>query len=286
MKVLILGVNGMLGFTLLNYLNTKKKINLFGTIRNKKFNTSKFSNKIYKNLNVKNFDLLEKKIKILAPDVLINCIGIVKSEVKKSNMKNVITINTKLPNFLNKISNKYKFRFLHISTDCVFSGNKKEYSERNIPDPVDLYGNSKLKGEFSSKKNLVIRTSLIGHEIKHKRGLLEWFLKQKLSVNGFSKAFFSGLTVLELSKIIYKKILFNYKLKGLYHVSGNRIDKYNLLKKIKKIYNKKIDINKNDKFKIDRSLDSSKFRKMTNYKIKSWDKMIKENRIYFKKYGK
>ena len=135
MKVLILGVNGMLGFTLLNYLNTKKNINLFGTIRNKKFNTSKFSNKIYKNLNVKNFDLLEKKIKILAPDILINCIGIVKSEVKKSNMKNVITINTKLPNFLNKISNKYKFRFIHISTDCVFSGKKKKIFRKKFSGP-------------------------------------------------------------------------------------------------------------------------------------------------------
>ena len=286
MKVLILGVNGMLGFTLLNYLNGKKKVNLFGTVRSKNFNTSKFSNKIYKNINAKNFNILEKKIKTLAPDILINCIGIVKSEVKKSKRKNVIVINTKLPNFLNKISYKYNFRLLHISTDCVFSGKKKEYSERNLADPVDLYGESKLKGEFSSKKNIVIRTSIIGHEIKHKRGLLEWFLKQKLHVNGFSKAFFSGLTTLELSKIIYKKILFNYKLKGLYHISGNRINKYNLLKKIKKIYNKKIDINKDDQFKIDRSLDCFKFRKMTNYKIKSWDKMINENRIYFKKIWK
>ena len=133
---------------------------------------------------------------------------------------------------------------------------------------------------------MLIRTSIIGHETKNKRGLLEWFLKQKKSVNGFSKVYFSGLTTLELSKIIYDKVLFNKKLIGLYHISGKRINKYNLLKKINKIYNKKIKIKKVNKFTIDRSLDCSKFKKKTSYKQKNWDKMIIENKINFYRYAK
>ena len=284
MKVLILGASGMLGFTLFNYLNTKKNITLFGTVRNKSSNKI-LLNKIYKHIDVKNFSLLEEKIKKISPNVVINCVGIVKSEVEK-NVKNVIKVNAKLPKFLNKITEKHNFRLLHISTDCVFSGQKRNYSEKNYPDPIDLYGKSKLMGEFNSIKNIVIRTSIIGHETKHKRGLLEWFLKQKSPISGFSKAYFSGLTTLELSKIIYKKILFNTKLTGLYHISGKRINKYNLLKKISKEYRKDIEIIKNNQFKIDRSLNSSKFIKKTDYKKKSWDKMIKENKINFFKYAK
>lgn len=285
MKVLILGVNGMLGFTLLNHLNTKKNIFLSGTTKDKKFNKN-LPNKIYKDINAENFSLLKKKIKLITPDVVINCIGIVRSEVKKNNIKKVIKINAELPNFLNQISNRYNFRLVHISTDCVFSGKKGGYLEKNLPDPTDFYGKSKLMGEFNSNNNIIIRTSIIGHETKHKRGLLEWFLKQKSSVSGFSRAYFSGLTTLELSKIIFEKILFNNELTGLYHVSGKRINKYNLLKKIKKIYNKKIEIKKDTKFKIDRSLDCTKLKKRTNYKIKSWDKMIKDNKINFYKYAK
>ena len=132
MKVLILGFNGMLGFTLFNYLNTKKNITLFGTVRNKSSNKI-LLNKIYKHIDVKNFSLLEEKIKKISPNVVINCVGIVKSEVEK-NVKNVIKVNAKLPKFLNKITEKHNFRLLHISTDCVFSGQKRNYSEKNYPD--------------------------------------------------------------------------------------------------------------------------------------------------------
>jgi dTDP-4-dehydrorhamnose reductase len=284
MKVLILGAGGMLGFTLLNYLNTKKNITLFGTIRNKSLNKN-LARKILNDVDAKKFSLLAIKIGKISPDVVINCVGIVKSEVE-DNVKNVTKINSKLPNFLNKLSKKLSFRLLHISTDCVFSGKKYKYSEKNLPDPIDFYGKSKLMGEFKSNKNIVIRTSIIGHEIKHKRGLLEWFLKQNSTISGYSKAYFSGLTTLELSKIIYEKFLFNIDLTGLYHISGKRINKYTLLKKISKIYNKNTPIKKDNTFKIDRSLNSSKFIKRTNYKKKSWDKMIKENKINFFKYAK
>ena len=287
MRVLVLGSSGMLGFTLFNYLNSKKNIYVAGTIKNNRTSKikKKFPNAII-SLDASNFKLIKKKINHFSPNVVINCIGIVKSEVKNYKSKYIYKINSKLPNYLNNISKKLNFRLLHISSDCVFSGIKRNYREKNIPDPIDVYGKSKLLGEFKSTKNLVIRTSIIGHEINNKRGLLEWFLKQKYSINGFNKAYFSGLTTLELSKLIYNKILFQKKLFGLYHLSGIRINKYNLLRKIKKIYKKRIKILKDNNFVIDRSLDSSKFKKKTGYRKKTWDKMIIENKINFNNYAK
>lgn len=272
----------MLGFTLFNYLNSKKNLKVFGTIRKK---VSKQKN-IFTNIDVKNFKLLKKKISEISPNLIINCIGIVKSEVKNISKNQVIKINSELPNYLNKVSKKLNFKLVHISTDCVFSGKNKINSEKSVAKPLDLYGKSKLAGEFKSDTNIVIRTSIIGHEIEYKRGLLEWFLKQEGLIFGFSKAFFSGLTTLELSKIIFEKIMFNKELSGTYHISGKKINKYNLLKKIKKIYNKKINIKKENKFSINRSLDSTRFTLQTGYVKKNWDIMILENKRFFFKYAK
>ena len=136
MKILILGANGMLGFTLFNYLKTKKKLKVFGTIRKK---VSKQKN-IFTKIDIKDFKLLKKKILEISPDVIINCIGIVKSEVKNISKYQVIKINSKLPNYLNKISSKLNFKLVHISTDCVFSGKNKINSEKSVTKPLDLYG--------------------------------------------------------------------------------------------------------------------------------------------------
>ncbi len=282
MKILILGSNGMLGSTLYKYLKYKKNIHVLGTSRESKRIRGQDKNIILK-FDVNFLKSLEKKIRTISPDIIINCIGIVKSEVIKHKSTYVYKINSKLPKFLNYISKKNNFKLIHISTDCVFSGLKKNYSEKHKPDPKDLYGKSKLNGEFSSRKNLVIRTSIIGHEINNKRGLLEWFPKQKKDVYGYKNAYFSGLTTYEISKIIYNKILFNKKIFGLYHISGNKISKYKLLQKIKKIYKLKLNLIKENYFIIDRSLDCSKFLKRTGYKKVNWNKMIKENKIFFQK---
>ncbi len=282
MKILILGSNGMLGSTLYKYFKYKKNIHVLGTSRNSKIIRGQDKNIILK-FEIDFLRSLETKIRKISPNVIINCIGIVKSEVSKHKSTYVYKINSKLPKFLNDISTKNNFKLIHISTDCVFSGLRKNYSEKHKPDPKDLYGKSKLNGEFSSTKNLVIRTSIIGHELNNKRGLLEWFLKQKKEVYGYENAYFSGLTTYELSKIIYNKILFNKKIFGLYHISGNKISKYRLLQKIKKIYKLNLKLNKENNFIIDRSLDCSKFIKKTGYKKVDWNKMIKENKIFFQK---
>ena len=167
-----------------------------------------------------------------------------------------------------------------MSSDCVFSGEKGFYSERDIPDPVDIYGKSKLLGELDFQNSITIRKSVIGHEYNSNNGLLEWFLKQEGKVKGYKKAIFSGITVLELAKIIDMYIIPNPNLRGLFHVSGQSISKYNLLKIIASEYKKIIDIIPNEEVKIDRSLNSTKFNKITGYQSKPWPKLIKSMAKY------
>ena len=276
-KILILGANGLIGNGITKYLFSKK-VNLIAAVRTKK---NKFSKNInfyyYKNLeDIKSFKNIEKIIKLFNPDFVINCAGITK-HIKKNNNK---ILNIELPKFIIKIKKKYKFRFIHITTDCVFDGKKGDYKESYITNAKDKYGNSKAIADkflIKSGKAIILRTSTLGFEINSKNGLLEWFLSKKKMCYGFKNAYFSGLTSLELAKIIYKFVLNKQLIKrGLYNLSGPKINKFELLNIIKNIYKKNIDILEENQFRIDRSLNSNKFIKLTKYKKKSWKKMFLE----------
>ena len=268
MKILILGSSGLLGNTLRIFLKAKK-INPF-FISKKKSNNRNFYLKNFKNLKK-----LEKIIKIINPQYIINCIGVThhhKSYLKKNETE---FINSNFPLFLSKLCLKQKIYFLHISTDCVFSGNSGNYSEKSRKSPTGYYGLTKSKGEVKNLYTSTIRTSFIGPEIKSNNQLLNWFLMQKKEINGFDKAFFSGLTSLELSKIIYIYFLkINYFYNQILNIGGPKISKYELLILIRKVFKKKTIINKYSKFKIDRSLNSNKFKKISKYKQKSWIVML------------
>ena len=151
-----------------------------------------------------------------------------------------------------KINN---IRLIHFSTDCVLGGKKGNYEITDKPDPLDFYGESKLKGEVLDKNCLTIRTSIIGHEIDSKTGLLEWFLTQKRSCLGFKNAYFSGLTTYEIYKFLNKII--NSKNFRIFHLSSRKISKYDLLNKIKKTYAIFTLIKKDMSFNIDRSLSKN-----------------------------
>lgn len=282
-KILILGATGMLGHTLMIHLSQNKKIKVFGTVRKfeliKKY--KKFNNKLIK-LDASNFSNLEKCIKKINPDYVINCVGIIKQKFTSSMKKKIYLINSILPNFLNFLSLKNNFNLIHISTDCVFDGKSGNYDEKKKPNALDVYGLSKFKGEVFSAKTLTLRTSIIGHELGTNLSFMEWFLKSKGSVQGYKKAFFSGLTTLQLSKFI-EKILFKKFESGLFNSGGDKISKFDLLLKIKEIYYKDISIYSTNNFKIDRSLNSLKFYNHFNFKKRSWKKMLKElNQFYLK----
>jgi dTDP-4-dehydrorhamnose reductase len=278
-KILIIGGSGMLGSELLYFFSQKNFYEVYATFRNiKKIKNYEFLKncKIFEEIDVNNNVLMETIIKKIKPNIVINCVGIIKQNLNINNLKNVFLLNSIFPRYLSHLSKKYKFRFIHFSTDCVFSGKKGNYNENDFSDAIDSYGVSKFLGEDITGNNLIIRTSIIGHELKSSKSLLEWFLLQKTSVKGYVKAYFSGFTTNELARILQKYILANKELKGLFHLSSKPICKYNLLRIIKKVYKKKIKIIKNKDIVIDRTLDSTKFKKITKFKPRSWDIMIKD----------
>ena len=176
---------------------------------------------------------------------------------------------------LKEICAEIKSRLILFSSDCVFSGEKGFYSEKDNPDPTDIYGKSKLLGELDNENIITIRKSVIGHELDSKKGLLEWFLNQEGSVEGYKEAIFSGLTVLELARIIDMYILPNKDIKGIIHLSGDPISKYDLLKIIANQYKKIINIEPNEEIKTDRSLNSEYFKNLTGYKSDPWPLLVK-----------
>jgi len=268
MTILILGSNGILSGTLKNYL-INKKIKFFTLSREKKSKQNYFLR------NFSNFNELEIKIKKIKPKYIINCIGITKFNNSYNNKTKCNEINKDLPKFLSNLCLKNKIYFTHISTDCVFKGDKGNYKDNSHKDSKEHYGLSKNLGEVKNKYSATLRTSFIGPEINSNKQLLNWFLSQSNSVNGFTKAYFTGITSLELSKIIHnfyikKNIFYN----RIVNIGGIKISKYEVLKIISSVFKKKIIINKYDYFLIDRSLNVNYFIKISKYKIKSWRLML------------
>ncbi|MDC1079937.1 SDR family oxidoreductase [Candidatus Pelagibacter sp.] len=273
-KILILGSAGMLGHQLYNFFNNKNYLVQGICRRNKSVPNKFFKNKQFLNLDLEKFDLLENTIHKYRPDFIINCAGVIKQKSYLYDKNKIFLINACLPNYLRILSKKLKYKLIHISTDCVYDGKKGNYKEDDFLNSTDDYGLSKALGEVFSDNCITLRTSIIGHELNQCNGLLEWFLKQK-KVYGFKKAFFSGLTTLELSKVI-EKLLKKKINNGIYNVASKKISKYELLVLINKIYDKNITILPSNKLKIDRSLNGKLFEKKTNIKISSWKKMIVE----------
>jgi len=273
-KILILGTTGMLGSEMYKFFARDKKFQIFKM--NRKY--SKNSIKI----NIEDQDDLINKIKLINPDFVINCIGWIKQKYVSGKMPYII--NSQLPLFLSQLSLILKFKLIHISTDCVFTGKKGNYLDNDKKDAEDLYGLSKNLGEVKNLNTTTLRTSIIGFENGLKKyGLLEWFLSQKINVKGFDKVLFSGLTTLELSKII-KRYIFNKKLyNNILNVSSKPISKFELLKLIKITFNKDVRITKCTKIKLNRTLNSKKFKKITSYKCPSWKKMLNEMHVVYKK---
>jgi len=279
-NIMIIGSTGMLGSQITSYFCKIKDYNIICVIKNKKkfsllkIKHDKLNVKVCNLVDIKKLEKLVKKNKL---DYLINCVGMVKQIMNSDNRKLTYFLNVTIPKKLSKLASSQNFKLIHFSTDCVFSGTKGNYSEKNKPDCKDFYGITKLKGEVKSNNTINLRTSIIGHELNTKIGLLEWFLDSKKKVYGFKNTIFSGLTTLEIAKFLDTYIIRKNKIKsGLFHLSSKPINKFSLLKIISKIYNKNILITPENSIKCDRSLNSSKLKKIVKYKSKSWQKMLIE----------
>jgi dTDP-4-dehydrorhamnose reductase len=280
MKILILGSSGLLGNTLTKYFFQNNSFQTFGTLRDFSkiyFFREKYHRNFIEFSNILDFVELEKKIRDIKPNVIINCLGLTNKQriVNFDLVQQYIKINSLFPHKLCEICSRHSVRLIHFSSDCVFSGLKGFYNENDFADPIDIYGKSKLMGELNYKNSITIRKSVIGHEITSKNGLLEWFLNQRNDVEGYKKVFFSGLTVLELGKIIVDYILPRNNLNGLFNIAGQTISKFQLLKIIADVYQKPIEIIPNELINIDRSLDASKFNKLTGYESQPWPELVK-----------
>jgi dTDP-4-dehydrorhamnose reductase len=225
-------------------------------------------------VDVENLDSLVRLFTNHRPSVVINCVGIIKQHSDAEDPHTAISINSMLPHRLHQLCKLIKARLIHISTDCVFSGSKGMYAEKDFPDANDVYGRTKLLGEVSGEHAITIRTSLIGHEINSNKSLINWFLSQENNVQGYRNAIFSGLPTVEIARIIDRHVIPNPGLEGVIHVSAEPIDKYSLLCLVKRIYGKKIDIKKNSDLIIDRSLDSTLFRGLTGYRPPDWETLV------------
>ena len=289
MKLLILGATGMVGNSLYRYLSSHQLFDVYGTMRSTD-KLSFFPENLRKNIilytDIHNISELEKIINNIKPDIVINCIGLIKQLPAASDIKNAVYINAYYPHLLADITIENNARLIHISTDCVFSGHNflNPYTEDNISNAEDLYGKTKYLGEVVRKNSLTLRTSFIGKELGEHISLLDWFLSQKSEVRGYKKAIFSGVTTYEFAKFIEKYILHFPSLSGLYHLSSQSIDKYSLLSLIKKIYQKDILIIPDNSVEINRTLDSSKLKKITGYVPISWEKMIHEMQDFDNQY--
>ncbi len=281
MKIFVLGASGMLGSRLLEALYKVNFIDVYAVIRDK----SELENNIANLLNNKVIRLngerfleeLEKEIILLRPNIIINCIGIVKQSVLAFNYIESLSVNALLPHKLVNLGTIDGFKLIHISTDCVFNGEKGGYVESDLSDAEDLYGRSKYLGEVNYGNSLTLRTSIIGHELStNKHGLVDWFLSQEGIVNGYKNAFFSGFTTNELAKIIIMLISNFPEMRGLYNLASTPISKFELLKIISDTYSSNTEIIPCDYPEIDRTLNGSLFNNLTSYIAPSWQEQILE----------
>jgi dTDP-4-dehydrorhamnose reductase len=277
MKVLVFGATGMIGSAMFRVLNADKDLQVWGSIRTER-DTKYFrpaeQGQLVAGVDVDKPDALMQIFSKLKPELVVNCIGLTKHHKEAEDPQLALPLNALLPHRMADICALTGARLIHVSTDCVFSGNKGNYSESDMPDSVDLYGKSKHLGEVDYPHALTLRTSTIGHELHSNYGLLEWFLSQHGRCQGFGGAIFSGLPNTEFARVIRDVVILRPELHGLYHVGAAPIDKYELLQLFAKTYAKSIDIGRDDAFRIDRSLDSSRFTKATGYQAPPWPELV------------
>lgn len=278
MKLLVLGGDGMLGHEL--FLRLRQAHDTRVTLRQP---LAAYSSKglftaanAFAGIDVRSYAALERVLGEFRPDAVVNAVGIVKQRPESEDAIVSIEVNALLPHRLALSCRAIGARLIHLSTDCVFSGDKGAYSETDRPDPLDVYGRSKLLGEVAGEGALTLRTSMIGLGLYRKTSLVDWFLEQRGRIQGYRRAVFSGVTTRELSRVVGMLIERHPQASGLYHVSAAPISKYELLTKLRERLQIGVEITAVDEPRIDRSLDSTRFRRVFAWQPPSWDRMLDE----------
>lgn len=280
MRLLILGGDGMLGHQLLKSFTPRHEVKV--TIRQdlEAYASYQLFDKgnSYAGIDVRSIGRLTEVVADFRPDAIINAVGIVKQRPTAKESIPSIEINALLPHRLSVLCRAIGSRLIHLSTDCIFSGKKGNYRESDPSDAEDLYGKTKYLGEAHDSNCLTLRTSIIGRELSRHTSLLDWFLAQSSTIKGFKNAIYTGFTTLEMSRIIEDMLLNHPEASGVYQVSSEAINKYDLLLLFREKLGHQVEIIPDETFHCDRSLDSTRFRQEFNYIPPSWPAMIEELR--------
>ena len=289
MRVLILGASGMLGHAMLRVLDETGQLEVYGTLRSdaaKRFFPPRLVGRLRSGVDAEHQDVLTRLFSELRPAVVVNCVGLVKQLDEANDPLRAIPVNAMLPHRLARLCELVGARLVHISTDCVFSGEKGDYRETDRVDATDLYGLSKYLGEVDYPHAITLRTSIIGPELNGAQGLIGWFLQQRETCQGFTRAVFSGLPTVVLAQMVRDVIIPRTELHGLYHVAASPITKFDLLQLVAEAYGKSIRIIPVDSPVIDRSLNAGRFRAATGYVAPQWPELIATMHSYFRKMAK
>lgn len=277
MRILVIGASGMLGHKL--YQRLSGRFDVFGSVRGDFRSVERFGifdrNTLIESVDGTNEHSLRKCIETARPGCVVNAAGLIKQVDEAADTLQNLLINSVLPHRLSRLAREFGFRLITIGTDCVFSGSKGNYSEKGQPDARDVYGMTKLLGEVTGGNELTIRTSIIGRELASQHSFVEWFLANRGGrVKGYVNAIYSGFPTIVLADIIADLIEHHPTISGLYHVSSEAISKFELLMLINQHYGANVEIDRYEDYKIDRSLDSSEFRREVAFSPLSWDEMI------------
>ena len=283
MRILVFGASGMLGNAMFRVFGESPEHEVMATARSegtRRFFSDELAERLLTGIDIDNHDSVVRAFATAMPDVVINCVGIVKQVADVEDLLQAIPRNTLFPYRLAQLCRLCGARLVHVSTDCVFSGKTGMYTEADEPDAPHLYGRSKLLGEVDEPHAITLRTSIIGTEQSGARSLVGWFLAQQGSVKGFRQAIFSGLPTVELSTLVRDYVLPHPEIHGLYHIAAEPIDKESLLRLVAAEYGKEIDIDTSDEVVIDRSLDATRFRDATGYVPPPWPELVRRMHVF------
>jgi dTDP-4-dehydrorhamnose reductase len=279
MRLLVLGGAGMLGHKAFQVLSEQfDTMVTFRRFDDRLRRTGLFADeRVIPGVDATDLESVRSALDAARPDCVLNCVGVIKQLEAKTQPKLLIQINALFPHLLAELCAERGTRLIHLSTDCVFSGRKGDYTEDDASDAEDLYGRTKYLGEVSYPGSLTLRTSIVGRELFTNLSLVDWFLSQRGgTVRGYTNAVFTGLTTQALSREIGRVVRAFPELSGIYHVSAARISKCELLLLLRRTYRIDVTVEPYDDFRCDRSLDSSRYRSATGFQPPSWDAMVDE----------
>lgn len=291
MHILILGGPGMLGHKMHDVLSHEHDV--VSTARSPlstlPVEPGVFLNRgrVIEGVDATDLDRLDALVSGFAPDVVVNCVGVVKQREEARDPTISIAVNALLPHQLAELCAARGARLIHFSTDCVFSGAKGDYVETDASDATDLYGRTKYLGEVAREGALTIRTSIIGRELDHFGSLVEWFLRQRGAIKGFTGAIYTGVTTIRMASIVDRILVEHPELTGVYQVASAKITKFDLLTMIRDRFGleDQVSIAPDDGFLSDRSLVGKSFSAATGIEVPSWSEMVDELAEDSKRYG-